>query len=80
VRSVAVLAVLVTHVLQVTAGCKFDGHLAYGIETYSLGTAGVLLFFVHTALVLMQSLERTGTTRSGWPLIRFFYIRRAFRI
>jgi len=79
-RSAAVLAVLVAHVLQVTAGCKFGEHFAYGIETYSLGTVGVLIFFVHTSLVLMQSLERAGTTRSGWALIRWFYIRRAFRI
>jgi len=79
-RSVAVLTVLLTHLLQVTAGCKFDEHIAYGIETYSLGTVGVLLFFVHTSLVLMQSLERTAAARRGWPLIRFFYIRRAFRV
>jgi len=79
-RSVAVLAVLVAHVLQVTAGCKYGEHLAYGIETYSLGTVGVLIFFVQTSLVLMQSLERARTIRRGWALIRWFYIRRAFRI
>jgi peptidoglycan/LPS O-acetylase OafA/YrhL len=79
-RSVAVLSVLVTHVLQVSAGCKPGEHLAYGIETYSLGTVGVLLFFVHTSIVLMQSLERARTTLGGLALIRWFYIRRAFRI
>ena len=79
-RSVAVLAVFVTHALQVIAGCKVGEHLAYGVETYSLGTVGVLLFFVHTALVLMQSLERTATNSQGWSLLRNFYIRRAFRI
>jgi peptidoglycan/LPS O-acetylase OafA/YrhL len=79
-RSVAVLSVLLAHVLQVTAGCKFGEHLAYGIETYSLGSVGVLIFFVHTSLVLMQSLERARTTRNGWALIRWFYIRRAFRV
>jgi peptidoglycan/LPS O-acetylase OafA/YrhL len=30
--------------------------------------------------VLMQSLERTAAHLFGWPLIRYFYIRRAFRI
>jgi peptidoglycan/LPS O-acetylase OafA/YrhL len=39
-----------------------------------IGTAGVLLFFVHTSLVLMLSLERRGST------IRQFYIQRFFRI
>jgi peptidoglycan/LPS O-acetylase OafA/YrhL len=79
-RSVAVLTVFLTHFLQITAGCKVGDHFAYGVETYSLGHVGVLIFFVHTSLVLMQSLERTGAGLTDWPLIRYFYIRRAFRI
>jgi peptidoglycan/LPS O-acetylase OafA/YrhL len=79
-RSVAVLAVFVTHAVQVIAGCRYGEHLAYGVETYSLGRIGVLIFFVHTSLVLMQSLERAATNLLGWSLIRYFYIRRAFRI
>jgi len=79
-RSVAVMAVFVTHTLQVSAGCKVGDHFAYGVETYSLGRIGVLIFFVHTSLVLMQSLERTGTDLSDLLLIRYFYIRRTFRI
>lgn len=59
-RSVAVLAVFLCHLLQVMAGCKFGERLAFGIETYSLGQIGVVIFFVHTSLVLMQSMERTG--------------------
>ncbi|MDQ2946369.1 MAG: acyltransferase family protein, partial [Acidobacteriota bacterium] len=41
-----------------------------------LGHVGVLFFFVHTALVLMLSLDRSGPKR----LILNFYLRRAFRI
>jgi peptidoglycan/LPS O-acetylase OafA/YrhL len=79
-RSVAVLAVLATHLMQVTAGLKLQERVAYGMESFSLGIVGVLLFFVHTSLVLMQSLERTGAARRGWPIVAYFYIRRAFRI
>jgi peptidoglycan/LPS O-acetylase OafA/YrhL len=79
-RSIAVLSVFLTHVLQATAGLKVGEHFAYGVETSALGHVGVMLFFVHTSLVLMQSLERTGAKLSGWPLVRHFYIRRAFRI
>ncbi|PWT92782.1 MAG: hypothetical protein C5B56_01810 [Proteobacteria bacterium] len=79
-RAVAVATVLLTHLLQVSAGLKLSERLAFGIDTYSLGASGVLLFFVHTCFVLMQSMERTAATRAGWPLIRHFYIRRACRI
>lgn len=80
-RSIAVLAVFMTHTLQVMAGCKFGEHFAFGIETYSLGRVGVLLFFVHTSLVLMQSLERAAMGLSDWSLLMaHFYIRRLFRV
>jgi len=79
-RSVAVLAVFAAHSFQVMAGAKFGEHYAFGIDTYSLGRVGVLVFFVHTSLVLMQSLERMEARISGWPLVGAFYIRRAFRI
>ena len=48
------------------------------IPTSSLGHFGVLLFFVHTSLVLMYSMDRSGPT--GPSLLKNFYIRRIFRI
>src|ERR1041384_8135671 len=77
-RSVAVLAVFVCHFLQVLAGAKYCDYYAFGVDTYALGRIGVLIFFVHTSFVLMQSMERTPL--SGFPLLRHFYIRRVFRI
>lgn len=72
-RAVAVLMVLTDHVIS-AAGV----HVARGWNwNWALGRFGVLLFFVHTALVLMSSLERSGQD-SGW--VRRFYVRRAFRI
>jgi peptidoglycan/LPS O-acetylase OafA/YrhL len=67
-RSVAIGAVLVDH-------CSIQlGHPDYG----AVGRAGVLLFFVHTALVLMFSLERLNS-RGGSAVVPF-YIQRFFRI
>jgi len=43
-----------------------------------LGRLGVLAFFVHTSLVLMQSLERSRL--QGAAMFANFYIRRLFRI
>ena len=45
---------------------------------HSMGRLGVLIFFVHTAFVLMMSMERMHLT--GLALLRSFYFRRAFRI
>jgi len=72
-RTVAVLLVLVDH-LFMAAGLASSFPIVYDI-----GKLGVLLFFVHTSLVLMLSLERTQS-REGGHLFRAFYIRRAFRI
>lgn len=68
VRAVAVVSVVVEHTL-----------MAYGVSRIGpwasnwIGVVGVFVFFVHTALVLMWSLERK-------PHILDFYIRRVFRI
>lgn len=70
-RSIAVLAVLAQH-LAASLGHR-------SVSFARLGHAGVLMFFVHTSLVLMASLERDGApARAGW--VRRFYLRRAFRI
>ena len=71
-RSVAVLAVLADH-LAATMGIA-QKHGAF----WALGRWGVLLFFVHTSLVLMMSLERLGL--EGSRLYTTFYVRRLFRI
>jgi len=61
-RSIAVLLVVADHVL-----------VYKGIKAYGIGLFGVYLFFVHTCLVLMWSLERNPHTLN-------FYLRRVFRI
>jgi peptidoglycan/LPS O-acetylase OafA/YrhL len=68
-RAVAVLLVTVFHVL-----------LYQGYSYRNLGEFGVLLFFVHTTLVLMFSLERQQSDFPGKPLTQTFLVRRAFRI
>lgn len=71
-RSVAVLLVLGSHILT-ALGLPWE-HTAIG----SVAHLGVLLFFIHTSLVLMMSLARLE--QSDGSLVSRFYIRRAFRI
>lgn len=66
-RALAVSLVLADHIVQAVFGARF-AHVAA-----SLGTIGVLFFFVHTGTVLMLSLERDSDARR-------FYVRRFFRI
>jgi peptidoglycan/LPS O-acetylase OafA/YrhL len=72
-RAFAVICVLIDHLLS-TFGLP-DSMIAVG----PLGRAGVLLFFVHTSLVLMQSMARMRITTAGL-LWKEFLVRRAFRI
>lgn len=70
VRSVAVLLVVVCHLLLHLTGNVVPA--SYSFRT--IGHLGVAIFFVHTTLVLLGSLERHGAE----PVP--FYVRRIFRI
>jgi peptidoglycan/LPS O-acetylase OafA/YrhL len=76
-RAVAVLSVYVFHLLY-TVGVSHDQNPGRPDLGWFLGRFGVLVFFVHTSLVLMMSLERLEF--SNRSLFRSFYIRRFFRI
>lgn len=70
IRAIAVTLVVASHAwLQVTGGADLPFY-----DIHTMGHIGVAIFFVHTTLVLMQSLERHG------PAAMPFYIRRFFRI
>jgi peptidoglycan/LPS O-acetylase OafA/YrhL len=79
-RAVAVLCVFLAHLFLFLI--KFDyvpvgqSRELWNIFLNFLGHLGVLFFFVHTALVLMLSLDRTSQDGA----IGNFYIRRAMRI
>ena len=78
-RAIAVSCVLGAHLLLCLVDEKIlhvADYAQWKSDTNELGHLGVLFFFVHTALVLMLSLERGP--RAG--LIVNFYIRRIFRI
>jgi len=76
-RSCAILSVILFHLLlyfQHTSTLR--GHL----NLMSIGHFGVLIFLVHTSLVLLFSLERQQSSAPGTPLFAPFIIRRIFRI
>ncbi len=65
----------------VAVGLVFVDHLAETMKIRGLGDIGhlgVLIFFVHTSLVLMLSMVRFGL--SGFRLYAAFLVRRVFRI
>lgn len=74
-RATAVSLVVVFHLLL------FFGKVTIGhVNLRWMGLVGVLLFFVHTSLVLMFSLDREQTKLRGAKLYWSFVLRRCFRI
>lgn len=71
IRAAAVLSVFFAHLHDI----YFRRQSELG---WHFAQMGVLIFFVHTSMVLMLSLERTKAT--GSTLFGSFYLRRAFRI
>ena len=71
IRAVAVLSVFFGHLNDIV----FGGH---EMVAWHFAQMGVLIFFVHTSMVLMLSLERTKL--GGKDLFGAFYLRRFFRI
>ena len=74
-RALAVLLVVADHVLETTGALV--GRSFSPIDWY-FGRLGVLMFFVHTSLVLMLSMDRSKAR--GTAFFTSFYLRRAFRI
>src|SRR5471030_2736602 len=71
VRAVAVLSVFGSHM-------QSNFQRTESLTSWHFAQMGVIIFFVHTSLVLMLSLERAE--RRGESLVIDFYIRRLFRL
>ncbi|MGI4854031.1 MAG: acyltransferase family protein [Janthinobacterium lividum] len=77
-RAFAVTCVLVHH-LALTLHAHLGLLPLWTLDHFrALGHAGVLMFFVHTSMVLMESLDRLEASEARPTLV--FYIRRLFRI
>lgn len=72
-RSSAVLLVFCVHLYDIWTGTGKNAGFVW-----HLGQLGLLMFFVHTCLVLMWSLDRSSA--QGSRLVIAFFIRRAFRL
>lgn len=80
-RSVAVLAVMLDHLVPTWRYCGLEVSAALLALTAHIGQAGVIAFFVHTSLVLMESLHRLGGGAPiGRGVVLRFYLRRVLRI
>jgi peptidoglycan/LPS O-acetylase OafA/YrhL len=78
-RSWAVLFVVCFHTVLLFERIHYIDKQRLG-GLHSIGNWGVLIFFVHTSLVLMLSLERQQNRLPEKPLYVPFLIRRVFRI
>jgi peptidoglycan/LPS O-acetylase OafA/YrhL len=78
-RSAAVIFVVWFHVLRVFEQNHRVEQKSIG-ALHSIGSWGVMIFFVHTSLVLMFSLERQQSGFPGEPDYLSFLVRRIFRI
>ena len=74
-RTFAVLLVVIRHFMSV-----FSFEDSRWIHPQALGIFGVLLFFVHTSLVLMFSMERQQERIGSRYFYTTFLVRRIFRI
>src|SRR4051794_12015754 len=72
-RAIAVLCVVVCHLSLV-----FGNASAHFFNL--LGYFGVVVFFVHTSLVLMMSLDRANSENPTAALFVPFMVRRCFRV
>jgi peptidoglycan/LPS O-acetylase OafA/YrhL len=78
-RSLAVLFVTAFHILLLSER-RHDAAVSQFRFFHSIGNWGVLIFFVHTSLVLMFSLERQHGLFGNSPSYLPFLTRRIFRV
>jgi peptidoglycan/LPS O-acetylase OafA/YrhL len=76
-RSCAIFFVVLFHILLYF---QHTSTLRGRLNLMPVGHFGVLIFFVHTSLVLLFSLERQDSRAPGAPLFTPFIIRRIFRV
>ena len=75
-RAIAVSLVVQDHLFTYLGNPRYFGVF----QPQLLGRFGVVLFFVHTALVLMASMDRQWTRSGRHRFLEIFFVRRGFRI